>query len=101
MVDGQVKLVLAFNYLFYLACFLNLFILPWVHLSFLGFGVLFFLLKTLIDLLFFGNVLAFYKKSSLLKWIVPMEIIHIIYVSFMGVLAIFGSYTWKGRTVKK
>ncbi len=101
MVDPKVKLVLLFNYLFYLTCFVNLFVLPWFHLSYLAFGALMFLLKILIDTLFFGNLLAFYNKSSLLKWIVPMEIIHIIYVSFMGVLAIFGSYTWKGRTVKK
>lgn len=101
MVDNQVKLVLIFNYLFYISCFLTLFVLPWFDLTFLAFGILFFLLKVLIDILFFGNVLAFYNKSSLLKWIIPMEIIHIIYVSFMGVLAIFGTYTWKGRTVKK
>lgn len=101
MMDFRVKAILVFNYLFYLSCFTSLFILPWFDLLFLAFGCLLLALKILIDILFFGNILAFYNKSSLLKWIVPMEIIHIIYVSFMGVLAIFGSYTWKGRNVKK
>jgi len=101
MMDFRVKAILVFNYLFYLSCFTSLFILPWFDLLFLAFGCLLLALKILIDILFFGNILAFYNKSSLLKWIVPMEIIHLIYVSFMGVLAIFGSYTWKGRNVKK
>lgn len=101
MIDNRVKAILLFNYLFYLSCFMNLFILPWVDLIFLGFGLILLALKILIDILFFGNILAFYNKSALLKWILPMEILHIIYVSFMGVLAIFGSYTWKGRNVKK
>jgi cellulose synthase/poly-beta-1,6-N-acetylglucosamine synthase-like glycosyltransferase len=101
MIDFRVKVVLLLNYLFYLTCFFNLFVLPWVDISFLGIGLLLLALKILIDILFFSNILAFYNKSFLLKWILPMEILHIIYVSFMGVLAIFGSYTWKGRNVKK
>jgi cellulose synthase/poly-beta-1,6-N-acetylglucosamine synthase-like glycosyltransferase len=101
MMDFRVKAILVFNYLFYLTCFTSLFILPWFDLIFLAFGGVLLALKILIDVLFFGNILAFYNKSSLLKWILPLEILHIIYVSFMGVLAIFGSYTWKGRNVKK
>lgn len=101
MMDPKVKAVLLFNYLFYLSCFANLFILPWFHFIFLAFGFLLLGFKILIDLLFFGNILAFYNKSNLLKWIVPMEILHIIYVSLMGVLAIFGTYSWKGRSIKK
>jgi biofilm PGA synthesis N-glycosyltransferase PgaC len=72
-----------------------------VSLIFFAFGFLLLGFKILIDLLFFGNILAFYNKSNLLKWIVPMEILHIIYVSLMGVLAIFGTYSWKGRSIKK
>jgi hypothetical protein len=37
----------------------------------------------------------------LLKWIVPMELMHITYVTFMGVLALFGTYSWKGRKVAR
>ena len=101
LVDNNVRLVLVFNYLFYIATFLSLFVLPWWHLSFLGFGFILFSLKILIDLLFFGNILAFYNKTYLLKWIVVMEILHILYVSLLGFLAVFGTYKWKGRTIKK
>jgi biofilm PGA synthesis N-glycosyltransferase PgaC len=31
MMDPKVKAVLLLNYLFYLSCFANLFILPWFH----------------------------------------------------------------------
>jgi len=101
LVDNNVRLVLVLNYLFYIATFFSLFILPWWHLSYLAIGLILLALKLLIDLLFFGNVLAFYNKTYLLKWIVVMEILHLIYVSLLGVLAIFGTYKWKGRTIKK
>ena len=101
LVDNNVRLVLMFNYLFYIATFLSLFVLPWWHLSYLAFGLILFSLKILIDLLFFGNILAFYNKTYLLKWIVMMELLHIIYVSLLGFLAVFGTYKWKGRTIKK
>lgn len=101
LVDNNVKLVLMFNFLFYISTFSSLFILPWWHLSYLAFGLILLSLKILIDLLFFGNILAFYNKSYLMRWIVFMEITHIIYVSLMGFLAVFGTYTWKGRTIKK
>ena len=101
MVDKQVWWVLLFNYFFYLTCFLNLFVLPWLDWVYLGLGLMLLGLKILIDSLFFKNILAFYSKSSLFKWILPLEILHIIYVSLMGVLAIFGQYKWKGRSLKK
>lgn len=101
MVDPQVKLILVFNYLFYLSCFLSLFVLPFFNLVYLFLGLLLLFLKILIDSLFFGNILAFYNKSYLLKSLLAMELLHIVYVSAMGVLALFGSYSWKGRKIKK
>lgn len=101
MVDPQVQGVLILNYMFYLASFLNLFVLPWIDWTFLYFGVLLLGLKMLIDVMFFKNILAFYRKTDLLKWLLPLELLHIVYVSFMGVLAIFGQYSWKGRSIKK
>lgn len=101
MIDPQVKGVLVLNYLFYLVCFLNLFILPWFNPIYLFIGVVLLGLKILIDTLFFKNILAFYKKSHLLAWLLPIELLHIVYVTFMGVLAIFGQYSWKGRNIQR
>lgn len=101
MIDIKVKVVLVFNYLFYLALFLNFFVLPFFNIAFLVFGVVMMAFKLIIDTLFFTNILAFFNKSKLLKWMFPIEILHIIYVSVMGILALVGTYNWKGRTVKK
>ncbi len=101
LADKQVKGVLILNYLFYLICFISLFVLPWFNWVYLFLGLIVLGLKILIDVLFFKNILAFYNKSHLLKLIFPIELLHIVYVSLMGVLAIFGQYSWKGRQIKK
>jgi cellulose synthase/poly-beta-1,6-N-acetylglucosamine synthase-like glycosyltransferase len=101
MADFKVKFVLVVNYLFYLLSFSTLFILPFYDITLLGAGLVILVLKTLVDFIFFSNILAFYNRTDLLKWIVPMELMHITYVTFMGVLALFGTYSWKGRKVAR
>lgn len=101
MADKKVTFILLLNYLFYLFTCLNLIILPFVDIAFLFLGILLFLIKMIVDGIFFGNILAFYKRKDLMKWLFPMEIVHLLYVTFMGFLAIFGSYSWKGRKVAK
>lgn len=99
MVDKKVKFVLLLNYFFYLLAFSTLFILPFFDIVYLGAGLVMLTLKILVDFIFFSNILAFYNKTKLLIWIIPMEIMHILYVTFMGFLALFGTYKWKGRKV--
>lgn len=101
MIDPKVKAVLIFNYLFYLSCFLNLFVLPLVDISFLFMGILMLALKMIIDTLFFSNMLAFFDRKDLFNYMLPIQLIHITYVSLLGVLAIFGNYTWKGRRINR
>jgi poly-beta-1,6-N-acetyl-D-glucosamine synthase len=99
MMDGKVKAVLVLNYMFYLLSFSTLFILPFYDIVLLGAGLIILTLKTLVDFIFFSNILAFYNKTKLLKWLIVIEFLHITYVTFMGVLALFGTYKWKGRKV--
>ena len=101
MIDPKVKAVLTFNYLFYLSCFLNLYVLPWVDISFLFMGILMLALKILIDTLFFSNMLAFFDRKDLFNYMLPIQLMHITYVSLLGVLAIFGNYSWKGRRINR
>jgi len=101
MIDPKVKAVLTFNYLFYLSCFLNLFVLPLVDISFLFIGILMLALKMVIDTLFFSNMLAFFDRKDLFNYMLPIQLMHITYVSLLGVLAIFGNYTWKGRRINR
>lgn len=101
MIDPKVKAVLIFNYLFYLSCFFNLFVLPWVDLSFLFVGAIMLVLKLFIDTFFFSNILAFFDRKDLFRYMLPIQLMHITYVSLLGVLAIFGNYTWKGRRINR
>jgi cellulose synthase/poly-beta-1,6-N-acetylglucosamine synthase-like glycosyltransferase len=101
MIDPKVKAVLTFNYLFYLCCFMNLFVLPLVDISFLFIGILMLALKMVIDTLFFSNMLAFFDRKDLFNYMLPIQLMHITYVSLLGVLAIFGNYTWKGRRINR
>lgn len=56
--------------------------------------------KTAVELLFLLPVARFFGKSDLLPSFVPGQPFHILYVIVAGWLGKFGSYKWKGRTVK-
>lgn len=56
--------------------------------------------KVLTELIFLAPVAKFYKKSNEIFYFALLQPIHIIYIIFAGFLGKFGSYKWKGRTVK-
>ncbi|RAJ10464.1 cellulose synthase/poly-beta-1,6-N-acetylglucosamine synthase-like glycosyltransferase [Chitinophaga skermanii] len=58
------------------------------------------ILKILVELYFLSPVAKFFSQSHLLKWFIPGQPFHILYVIVAGWLGKFGSYQWKGRTVK-
>ena len=53
--------------------------------------------KSLVDLLFLVPVLVHYRKTRLLRYFVPLEIIYLFYVSLTGLMGQFISFSWKGR----
>lgn len=56
--------------------------------------------KTLVELWYLGPVAVFFGKKKLL-WKFPLaQPVHIAYTIIAGWLGKFGSYQWKGRTVK-
>jgi len=69
---------------------------PVVLLYWLGFIVL----KALTELRFMLPAARFFQQQALLKWFIVMEPVHIFYTVVAGFLGKFGSYQWKGRTVK-
>ncbi|MCK7558173.1 hypothetical protein MKQ70_25465 [Chitinophaga sedimenti] len=56
--------------------------------------------KIAVEMLFLGPVAKFFHKTSLLPSFIPGQPFHILYVIAAGWLGKFGSYKWKGRTVK-
>ena len=57
-------------------------------------------IKTLVELSFMLPVSNFYQQTTALFWFPIMEPFHILYTVIAGWLGKFGSYQWKGRSVK-
>lgn len=53
--------------------------------------------KTLVEALFLGDVMRFFKHKSYLLFLPLAELFHIIYVLIIGIWANVGTYTWKER----
>lgn len=56
--------------------------------------------KTIAELVFLFPVAGFYQKTNLLLWFPFAQPFHIVYTVVAGWLGKFGTYEWKGRTVK-
>jgi cellulose synthase/poly-beta-1,6-N-acetylglucosamine synthase-like glycosyltransferase len=57
-------------------------------------------IKIIAELSFLLPVSRFFRKQPLLWWFIPAQPFHILYTVTAGWLGAFGSYQWKGRTVK-
>lgn len=95
--DKFVKFNLILNYFFYLSLFSNFFVFSFFNLKFLFIGLFMFLVKIIIDFIFFTKLLKFVKRKSLINYLVSIELTHVVYVGFLGFLSVFGKFSWKGR----
>ncbi len=97
--DKKIFLTLLLVY-----CFnLYLFILPFLafySLFYLKFWLILLAGKTIVELSFMFPVADFFSMKKLLWWFPIMQPIHILYTIVAGFLGKFGSYEWKGRSVK-
>lgn len=59
-----------------------------------------FIVKFLIDFIFLVPVLYFFKRTELIKWILPLQIIYPIYITLISITSNFISFNWKGRISK-
>ena len=60
----------------------------------------FFLIKTIVELIFLIPIATFFKKKDQLYLFPLFQPLHIIYTIIAGWLGTFGSFEWKGRRVK-
>lgn len=63
--------------------------------------LLLFTAKLLVEFPFVNAVSLFYGQQKLMPWFPLMQPFHILYTIIAGWLGKFGSYRWKGRTIKK
>jgi poly-beta-1,6-N-acetyl-D-glucosamine synthase len=57
--------------------------------------------KILVDMVFLGPVLHFFSKTRLVCWVLPLQFIYIPYVMLTALAGLNGTYSWKGRKIKR
>jgi len=95
----SITVVLSLIY-FYNVLLVLLGVLTFTDLFYLELFVASLFVKTVIELSFLFPVANFYKEKKLLWWFPIMQPFHILYMVIAGWLGKFGSYQWKGRSVK-
>ena len=97
--DKKLTLILAVVYFFNLN-FLVLAIASLFNASLWWWWLGAMIAKLLVELLFLIPVAKFYHKLNEIVYFAVLQPLHIIYIISAGFLDKFGSYKWKGRTVK-
>jgi cellulose synthase/poly-beta-1,6-N-acetylglucosamine synthase-like glycosyltransferase len=62
------------------------------------FGIIL-VVKTIVDLVLLAPVLRYYRKTRLLLYFLPLQMIYFVYVSLVGLVGQFSYFTWKGRKI--
>ncbi|TDH24042.1 glycosyltransferase [Segetibacter sp. 3557_3] len=97
--DKRIFWVLVSVYLFNLSLVLLPILALWVPVA-IWYWLLLIVCKTIIELRFMLPVARFFNERSMLWWFPVMQPFHILYTVIAGWLGKFGTYQWKGRTVK-
>ncbi|MEK7258139.1 MAG: glycosyl transferase, partial [Bacteroidota bacterium] len=60
-----------------------------------------FLVKTILDFFFLGNMARFFSRMDLMRSYFPSQFLHIAYIVVVGILGnLVKRYEWKGRRVR-
>ena len=57
--------------------------------------------KFLIDLFFLYEILKFFKKKNLIKYLFFVEILYCFYIPYIMIISLFTKFEWKGRSLSK
>jgi cellulose synthase/poly-beta-1,6-N-acetylglucosamine synthase-like glycosyltransferase len=97
--DKKISAVLVLVYLVNL-CFLVSAIASFWKTNYFAFFSLMLIAKVLIEFPFVNSVAKFFGQQRLMKYFPLLQPLHIMYVIVSGWLGKFGSYEWKGRSIK-
>jgi len=97
--DVRIKGVLLFVFMLNLLLLLLPLLAFW-DVKILWYWLVLVVLKTFSEFTFMYFVSVFFNLQKLLKWFPFMQPVHIFYTVIAGFLGKFGTYQWKGRTVK-
>jgi cellulose synthase/poly-beta-1,6-N-acetylglucosamine synthase-like glycosyltransferase len=97
--DKRIFSALLLVYLFNLSFLVLLAAGFWFHILWFCVGILW-IAKTIVEFPFVYSVARFFDKTSLLKYFLFFQPLHITYTIIAGLFGQFGKYEWKGRKVK-
>lgn len=96
--NKSITLILALCYLFNLSVLINFFGAFFNHtIAYVFLGQI--LLKIITEGVLLFQVTRFMSLKNLIIWLVPEQLLHVVYVVVIGLLGNLGSYQWKGRKV--
>ena len=98
--EVRVTVMLAWVFIF---CWGLVITAPLVLLDYVAWPVLVVLLaiKLLVDWLLLSTMAHWFYRRELLRYFLPAQIMHIVYIAWVGLLgALPGKYEWKGRRVR-
>jgi len=93
------KSILLFVYLFNISMVI-LFIMGLLFSFYMKLFLISILLKSFIELLLLFPAARFFNKLHLLRYFIPLQPIHIVYMVTAGTFGNAGKYQWKGRIVR-
>lgn len=94
--DKRITWILVFAYLFNLMLAFNV-VAGAFDRSFLHLAMWQFIVKICVDTLFTYNVAHFFRKENLLWSVLPVQVLHVLYIIIIAPAAILGSFEWKDR----
>jgi len=99
--DKRITWILAFVYLtnVLLMAGLFLYLFTW-NASYLLASGLQFAFMTMVDFIFLKRVTSFFDRRELMTYILPSQILHVVYIVVIGLMGNVVKYDWKGRKLK-
>jgi cellulose synthase/poly-beta-1,6-N-acetylglucosamine synthase-like glycosyltransferase len=93
-------------YASFLVLFVNLalfflFVMHFLSADYFKLFILFYSIKSLVDVVLLYPALTFFNRKDLLKWIFPFEIFYSFYIVLIVVLSFTNTFEWKGRIHNK
>ncbi len=97
--DKRVVSILFMVYLFNLSL-LSSAVLSFFDSQYLTLLLLQLVLKLILEFSFLGMVASYFRQKQLLWFFLPAQLLHIIYIVFIGTAGNLVSTTWKGRKIR-
>ncbi len=97
--DVRIKVVLLLSWLMNAALLLSIVSLI-QDTNNLLYVLLLLLIKGFAEYFFSGDVARFFNRKKRLSFLFILQPLHIFYMTFVGILGMFNTYTWKQRKVK-